>query len=121
MAGPREVITSQIMQQMNNLGFLLLSNIPGYDEEKLFEHQRWFFNLSDNVKIKLHKNHFNKENPNFYRGFAPFIANDPSFKELYEIGLDYSKVSEDEQIYSLHEETPWPECEGCDKFKEFMT
>ncbi len=121
MSGPREVITSQIMEQMNNLGFLLLSNIPGYDEENLFEQQKWFFNLPDDVKAKLQKNHFNKENPNFYRGFAPFIANDPSFKELYEIGLDYSKVSEDEQIYSLHEETPWPVCEGCEKFKEFMT
>jgi isopenicillin N synthase-like dioxygenase len=38
MSGPKEIITSQIMEQMNNLGFLLLSNIPGYDEDKLFEH-----------------------------------------------------------------------------------
>ena len=65
-------------------------------------------------------NHFNKENPNLYRGLAPFVPNDPSFKELYEIGLDYSKVSEEEKIYSLHEETPWPEYEGAEKFKAFM-
>ena len=106
---------------MNTLGFLLLSNIPNFDEERLFAHQKWFFGLSDEVKAKLYKNHFKSENPNFYRGFAPFIANDPSFKELYEIGLDYEKVSEDEQIYSLHEETPWPECDGCKDFKLFMT
>lgn len=91
-----ENITTQIMDQMTNLGFLLLSNIPGFDESQLFVHQKWFFNLSDDVKRKMYKNHFLKENPNYYRGFAPFIANDPSYKELYEIGLDLSKVSEQE-------------------------
>jgi isopenicillin N synthase-like dioxygenase len=84
------------MDQMMNLGFLLLSNIPDYDEEELFKWQKWFFNLSDDVKRKLYKNHFNKESNNFYRGFAPFIANDPSHKELYEVGLDMNLVSEDE-------------------------
>ncbi len=93
---------------MTNLGFLLLSNVPDYDEDALFQHQKWFFSQSDDVKKKLYKNHFHKENPNYYRGFAPFIPNDPSYKELYEIGLDMDKVSEDEKIYSLHEDTPWP-------------
>jgi hypothetical protein len=51
---------------------------------------------------------------------APFIANDPSHKELYEIGLDLSKVSEEEQKYSLHENTPWPAVDGCEGFKKFM-
>lgn len=85
------------MDQMETLGFLLLSNIPGYDEDALFAHMKWFFALSDDIKRKLYKNHFNKENPNYYRGFAPFIANDPSYKELYEIGLDLTKVSDKEQ------------------------
>jgi isopenicillin N synthase-like dioxygenase len=105
---------------MNNLGFLLLSNIPDFDEEKLFAHQKWFFSLPDEVKAKLHMNHYNSENPNHYRGLAPFIANDPSFKELYEIGLDYEKVSEDERKYHLHEETPWPDYEGSKEFTLFM-
>ena len=61
-----------------------------------------------------------KENPNYYRGFAPFIANDPSHKELYEVGLDLSKVSDAEKQYSLHEDTPWPDVEGVEEFKKFM-
>lgn len=70
----------------------------------------------------MYKNHFNQENPNFYRGMAPFIDNDPSHKELYEIGLDLYKVSREEQQYSLHEETPWPaNIDGVDEFKAFMT
>ena len=108
------------MDQMTNLGFLLLSNISGFDESQLFDHQKWFFNLSEDVKRKLYKNHFLKENPNYYRGFAPFIPNDPSYKELYEIGLDMSKVIEHEQQFSLHEDTPWPQVEGGDRFKAFM-
>ena len=43
-------ITEQIMQQMQNLGFLALSNIPDYNEQELFAHQKWFFSLSDQVK-----------------------------------------------------------------------
>ena len=43
---------------MTNLGFLALKNIPDYDEEALFSHQKWFFNLSNEVKKSLYKNHF---------------------------------------------------------------
>lgn len=66
------------------------------------------------------KNHFHAENKNYYRGYAPFIANDPSHKELYEVGLDMKHVSDEEQRYPLHEETPWPEGEGAESFKRFM-
>ena len=121
MQGPHADITSQLMHQMTNLGFLALSNIPGYDEEALFAHQKWFFALSPEVKQRLYKNHFRGENKNLYRGLAPFIDNDPSHKELYEIGLDWAKVSDDEKRYPLHEETPWPAVEGGEEFKSFMT
>lgn len=106
---------------MTNLGFLLLSNVPGYDEEVLFKHQKWYFNQSEEEKKKLYKTHFNRENKNGYRGHAPFIDNDPSHKELYEIGLEYSRVSEEEKKYPLHEETPWPESgDEAHEFKKFM-
>jgi isopenicillin N synthase-like dioxygenase len=81
---------------MTTLGFLLLSNIPEYDEDGLLKNQKWFFSLPDDVKRKLYKHHFNRENSNYYRGFAPFLPNDPSYKELHEMGLDLSLVSEDE-------------------------
>lgn len=121
MQGPHDDITAQLMHQMTNLGFLALANIPGYDEEALFRHQKWFFALSPEAKQALYKNHFRKENKNLYRGLAPFIDNDPSHKELYEIGLDWAQVSEEERRYPLHEETPWPAVEGGEEFKAFMT
>jgi len=74
----------------------------------LLENQKWFFSLGDDVKRKLYKQHFQSENQNTYRGFAPFIENDPSHKEMYEVGLDWVKVSEEERNFPLHEPTPWP-------------
>ena len=118
MQGAHAEITAQLMYQMTNLGFLALANIPGYDEEALFGHQKWFFALSPEVKERLYKNHFRPANKNLYRGLAPFIDNDPSHKELYEVGLDWAQVSDDEKRYPLHEETPWPE--GAEAFKSFM-
>ena len=43
MSAPKEEITQQIIEQMTNLGFLAISNVPDYDEKLLFEHQKWFF------------------------------------------------------------------------------
>jgi len=53
---------------------------------------------------------------------SPFIPNDVSHKEVYDMGLDYTKVSDYEKTFSLHEETPFPQDRGEDgeKFKEFM-
>lgn len=62
-----------IMEQCTQLGFLAITNIPNYNEEELLKQQKWFFSQSDEVKRKLYKKHFNKENTNVYRGFAPFI------------------------------------------------
>lgn len=36
MQAPADQITKEIMAQMTNLGFLLLSNIPDYDEDELY-------------------------------------------------------------------------------------
>lgn len=107
---------------METLGFLLLSNIPGFREEEIFRWQKWFFSMPDAVKDKIIMNHFNHpQNPNHYRGLAPFLDNDISHKEFFEVGLDLSKVSDLEKQLPLHEATPWPEHEGCEEFKKFMT
>jgi isopenicillin N synthase-like dioxygenase len=53
--------------------------------------------------------HHNSENPNVYRGLAPFLDNDPSHKELFDMGLPWDMVSEDHHKYKLVEKTPFPE------------
>ncbi|TNV77061.1 hypothetical protein FGO68_gene7206 [Halteria grandinella] len=107
---------------METLGFLLLSNIPGFSEEEIFKWQKWFFALPNEVKDKLIMNHFNHpDSPNHYRGLAPFIDNDISHKEFLEVGLDLSKVSPLEQQLPLHEPTPWPSHPETPLFQSFMT
>lgn len=60
-------------------------------------------------------------NPNFYRGLTPLVGESPSHAEIFEMGLEYSKVTEAEKGCPVHEETPWPAAgeEGL-RFREFV-
>ena len=63
---------------------------------------------------------YNKDSYNIYRGIVPFIDNDPSHKEFYEVGLDYDQVSKSEKKYPLQEPTPFPPSDKDNKFKNFV-
>ncbi len=89
MTWPREKIREVLMHQLQNLGFLCLTNLPDYDEEELFKQNVWVFNLPEDEKKKLYQNHHNKDSKNYYRGLCPFLPNDVSHKELYDMGVDY--------------------------------
>ena len=83
--------------------------MPGYEEKDLLHYGKWLCSLPQEEKLKLHKKFWNSDNPNIYRGLAPFIDNDPSHVEIFDMGSDYDLISEEEREYSLHEKTPWPE------------
>lgn len=60
----------------------------------------------------MYLHHFNEENPNKVRGLMPFMDNDPSYKELYDKGIDVKKLTEKAlNQYSFYEETPFPDVE----------
>ena len=94
---------------MSTVGFLLLSNIPDYDQAELLRAVNAFHNdipLED--KYKLCPKHFNSQNENILRGFSPFIPNDPSHKEFYDMSHNPSDIEADElKKGMLYEETPW--------------
>ena len=52
--------------------------------------------------------HFNKKNENVYRGWFPFLDNDISHKEFFDMGQPYKDVSDDQKLYPLVEATPFP-------------
>lgn len=108
MAWPRDKIREGLMYQLKNLGFLVLSNVDGYDEEQLLRAAKWLFSLDPEEKRILGQKHHYEHSKNYYRGLAPFMNNDISHKELFDMGLEYSKVSDFEKQFSLHEETPFP-------------
>jgi len=85
------------MHQLESLGFLLLTNIQDYDEQHLLHWTKWFFSLPQHTLKLLSRKQFREQSNNIYRGLVPFLDNDPSHKEFFEVGLDYSKVSEEEK------------------------
>ena len=84
------------MKELREIGFFVVTNVPGNDEKKLLEWGKWLCALSKEEKDRITKRFWNKVNPNVYRGLAPFIDNDPSHVEIYDMGFDYDKVSPNE-------------------------
>ncbi|VVU95535.1 2OG-Fe(II) oxygenase superfamily [seawater metagenome] len=103
----KEVI-SLIMEQLEKLGFLYVKNIDGYDEEEMFAACKAFHNIPEKEKKKLYWKSHNSSNSNIYRGMAPFLDNDESHKEIFDMGLPLSEISESEKKYPLYEDTPFP-------------
>lgn len=109
MSEPDEqIIVNQIMVMSSTLGFFHLKNVPGFDEQELLRDMKEFHALPDEVKHTLKQKSHNPENSNVYRGFIPFIDNDPSHKEMLDMGCDYATLSEEEKRQPLVEETPFP-------------
>ena len=74
------------MSQMSNVGFCLITNVPGHDEGRMLKALKGFHELPIEEKIKMAPRHFNQGNQNRYHGYFPFLANDASHKEILECG-----------------------------------
>ena len=60
--------------------------------------------MEEQLKLK----HFNQDNSNIYRGFFPFLPNDPSHKEFFDQGRPNSEIPESERKkWPMYEEAPW--------------
>mmetsp|Transcript_14423 Transcript_14423/g.17820 ORF Transcript_14423/g.17820 Transcript_14423/m.17820 type:complete len:321 (+) Transcript_14423:7-969(+) len=94
---------------MSSVGFLLLKNIPEYDEVRYLEACKAFHALPQDVKEMMYTHSENPENKNVYRGYHPFKSNDASHKEFYDLGIELENLSLHEKSYPLYEETPFPE------------
>ena len=104
----KAVVAKQLMQQMQKVGFCLLTNVPGYDEEKLFSAIKAYHDLPLELKMKMGLKHHNPENSNIYAGYHPFLAGDVSHKEILDTMRPMGDFSDWERNgCSLYEETPW--------------
>jgi isopenicillin N synthase-like dioxygenase len=68
------------------LGFLHITNVPGFNEKALFKVCKAFHSMPSKEKDKLKWKNHNPANKNRYRGLAPFVDNDESHKELFDMG-----------------------------------
>ena len=100
---------------MKNVGFCLITNVHGHDEEKLLKALKAFSELPIEEKIQMAPKHFNAENTNMFHGYFPFIENDVSHKEFIDCGRPrFEDISNWERNgCPLYEENPWT-----DKFRE---
>jgi len=94
---------------MEGVGFCVLKNVPGFDEDDLKKTILAFYNdISLESKKCMLLKHFNKENKNKYRGFFGLVDNDPSHKFYYDLSRPLSDFSEAERDSCvLYEDAPW--------------
>lgn len=104
-----EEIIPQLMNNLRNVGFLTLKNVPGFDEGRHFEAVRAFYqDIPAEERRRLIWHNHCPENKNYFRGLTPFVGNDPSHKEMYDMGGSVSQVSDDHLKYALYEDAPFP-------------
>lgn len=95
LEAPEDKIIAQMMEQFTTVGFAYVKNIEGWDETEHFNTIKAMHDLPAEEKFKLQHSHHNRSNKNVYRGLAPFMDNDPSHKELFDMGMPWDLVSED--------------------------
>ena len=86
MNDPESKIVPQALKMLSEVGFLHLKNVKGFDEDELLRTVKEFHAMPDSVKRKLIPNHINKENSHIYRGWFPFMDNNISHKEYFDMG-----------------------------------
>ena len=102
------MIAKQLTHQMSTVGFCLLTNVPGHDEDELLKHIKQFHKLPQDTKMKMAPNHFNSENKNIYHGYFPFLPSDVSHKEFYDMPRPLEDISDwEREGCPLYEFIPW--------------
>lgn len=93
---------------MKTVGFCLVTNVKGHDENNLLKAVKAFGNLPLKTKTKMALKHHVPENPNIYTGYHPFIDNNISHKELYDMQKPLEGIPEWERKgCALYHENPW--------------
>lgn len=71
---------------MSTVGFCLVKNVEGYNEQALLNASKGFhYDIPKEAKEQMKPKHFNQNNHNIYKGYFPFIENDTSHKEFYDM------------------------------------
>ena len=79
-------ISTEIVHEFKNVGFLRLENIPGFNDEEFLEQIKWFHALTFQEKMKMSLKRFQPENLNEYRGYMPLVDGVKVYKEQTDFG-----------------------------------
>ncbi|KAH3843878.1 hypothetical protein DPMN_117411 [Dreissena polymorpha] len=120
----QQAVAAQVVDALENIGFLYVDNIHGIDFDKLMECCKWFFGQPKEVKESLMRKHWKPENQNVYRGYFPVVEGDPSRKEGFEFGRDIDPNDPNDPTVQtgnwFYEPSVWPKENGSFPFKELL-
>jgi isopenicillin N synthase-like dioxygenase len=105
----RREAARQLVVALEDPGFLYLQNVKGYQPDELFQHTKWFFSLSTEVRMSLARNTWNPSNTNHYRGYYPTVPGMTCHKEAIEFTEELP--GDDPDILSdnyAYEPNMWP-------------
>ena len=100
---------------MSTIGFCLITNVEGHNEDSLLEAIKAYHNLQLNVKLGMAPKHISPQNQNLYQGYFPFLENDVALKEFYSMPRPFDDISKWEaEGCKMYEPVEW---KGGDEYK----
>lgn len=95
---------------MSTIGFCLITNVPGHNEDEYLEAIKKFHSIPLEEKMKLALRHYVPGNKNIIHGYFPFLENNVAHKEFYDMARPISDISKwEREGCPLYEENAWPE------------
>lgn len=117
----REELAKEIVNALENVGFLFIENVPDLDFDVLYKCCTWFFKLPKEKKEAIMRNFWAPENKNIYRGYFPVVDGEPSHKEGFECARDVPPGDTSVSLKNwFYEKSSWPEEDGTLPFKDMM-
>ena len=106
-------ISTEIVNEFKNVGFLRLENIPGFNDEEFLDQIKWFHALTFQEKMKMSLKRFQPENLNEYRGYMPLVDGVKVYKEQTDFGNnEFLRNPSDDPCESfMKEENSYPKSE----------
>ena len=105
----RKELVKKLMKYVTDIGFVALTDIPEFDEQELHKAIVSFYHdMTEEDRNSLLLKHFNPANENRVLGYFPFLPNDKSHKEIFDMMRPFSDYSEKElREFPGYEPTPW--------------
>ena len=116
----RQEIAAELVRALENVGFLYLDNVNGFNSDELYRATEWFFNLPEEKKKEVATVRWNPKSKNAYRGYFPAEEGGSSFKEGLELCHEVGPDDPDAKRV-LYETNQWPVEDSTVPFRQIMS
>ena len=117
----RQETATQLVRALEDVGFLFLDNVEGFDPDELYRATVRFFNLPEERKKDVSTVTWNPKSKHVYRGYFPAEEGASSHKEGFEITEELDPDDPDVKKIVLYETNQWPVEDATVPFRQIMT